>query len=217
MLLKYAAVAAALVVPMSAGAATINFDTLPDGPLTTISEAGFMFELSSTGANSGAALFDTTCTGYGGSDGCNGDADLQPTGGDGAVAGNVLILQSDREGLSPNDDMDGGSITFTLLAGPAFSLTGFSAVDDGTFTAFQGGSELGSISLAGEGETGMTTFASSLFGVGDSFTFVYSGSGGIDALELSEAMPAPIPVPAALPLAAAAFGLLGWIGRRRSA
>ncbi len=48
--------------------------------------------------------------------------------------------------------------------------------------------------------------------MGDSFTISYSSSGGTDSFVL-----APVPLPAALPMAAAGFGLLGWVGRRRKA
>lgn len=203
----------------AASAAVIDFDALDASagqavPLTSFSEDGFSFDLSFTGG-AGPAIFDTTCSGYGGSDGCNGDADLQPAvQGENGVSGNVLILQTPGDGLVPNDFAGGGRIGFTLTSGPAFFLTGFSAVDDEMFSAIDtdGSTVLGSISLGSDNETGISSFMSSRIDVGDTFYFDYEGSGGIDSLITT---PVPVPVPAALPLALSAFGALAWMGRRK--
>lgn len=204
----------------AASAAVIDFDALDASagqsvPLTSFSEDGFTFDLSFTGNNAGPAIFDTTCSGYGGGDGCNGDADLQPAvQGENGVSGNILILQTLDAGPVPNDSARGGRIGFTLTSGPSFFLTGFSAVDDEMFSAIDtdGSTVLGSISLGSDNETGISTFMSSRINVGDTFYFDYSGSGGIDSLITS---PVPVPVPAALPLALSAFGALAWLGRRK--
>lgn len=214
-----AAVAMVGLFTGAASAAVIDFDALDASagqavPLTSISEDGFTFDLTFTGGSAGPAVFDTTCTGYGGGDGCNGDADLQPTvQGENGVSGNVLILQSSTTGAPvPNDFAGGGRIGFTLTSGPAFFLTGFSAVDDEMFSAIDtdGSTVLGSIMLGSDNETGALTFRSSRIDVGDTFYFDYAGSGGIDSLTTT-----PVPVPAALPLALSAFGALAWIGRRK--
>ncbi|MEI4233961.1 hypothetical protein [Roseovarius sp. D22-M7] len=214
-----AAIAMAGLFAGAASAAVIDFDALDATagqtvPLTSFSEDGYTFDLSFTGGSAGPAVFDTTCTGYGGTDGCNDDADLQPTvQGENGVSDNVLILQRSAPGaLIPNDFNDGGRIGFTLTSGKAFFLTGFSAVDDEMFSAIDtdGSTVLGSITLGSDGETGTISFRSSRIEIGDTFYFDYAGSGGIDSLTTT-----PVPVPAALPLALSAFGALAWLGRRR--
>ncbi len=200
----------------AASAAVIDFDGLDASagqtvPLTSFTEDGYTFSLSTTGGTAGAAIFDTTCVGAA----CNGDTDLALSPGrqgENGVFGNVLIRQDGRRGQPvPNDSASPGSIILTLTAGPSFFLSGFSAIDDGTFKIFGGGAELGSIML-GENQTGKTTFGNFLVSVGDSLTLSYSGSGGFDSLEV-----APVPLPAALPMLLAAMGGLGWVARRRRA
>ncbi|MEM9754890.1 MAG: VPLPA-CTERM sorting domain-containing protein [Pseudomonadota bacterium] len=202
---------------VAAQAAVIDFDAADASAgqtvgFTTYSEDGFTFGVTTTGANDGAAIFDTTCTGY--TSNCNGDRDLVPTSqGLNGVSGNVLILQDRRSGkATPNDAARPGSITFELLSGPAFQLTSFSAVDDGTFTISDAGGVLATIALASDNQTGQASFLSSIINVGDSFTISYSGSGAVDALAL---MPAPIPLPAAMPMLALALG--GLVAMRRRA
>lgn len=208
---------AAIALPAAAQAAVLDFDALDSSngqavPLTGFSEDGYTFGLSFT-ANldaRGPAIFDTTCVGSA----CNGDTDLIPAvQGENGVRGNVLILQEQRPSPVPDDDGQGGTITFTLLSGPAFRLLGASAVDDGRFsfsTPVDG--LLGTISLSSDNQTGRTTFGSpsSLIGVGGTFSVAYSGSGGVDSLVISA-----VPIPAALPLLVGALGGLGFVARRR--
>lgn len=216
--LRTAVIGATLVAPMAASAAVLEFEGLDASatqtvPLTTFSEAGYTFDLFFTGSNAGPAIFDTTCAGYGGGDGCNGDLDLSPVvQGENGVGGNIMILQSNTESVTPNDDADGGTIQFTLTSGPSFFLTGFSGVDEQTIFAFDtdGTTLLGSVSTGADRATGKSTFMSSRINVGDSFFIEFEGSGGIDSLVV-----APVPVPAALPLSLAALGALGWVRRRR--
>lgn len=217
-LTRAALLSVAFAIPTAASAVVIGFDDLDASlgqpiPLTQITEAGYTFGVSSGGTNLGAAIFDTTCAVY---VGCNGDPDLQPGGGQGAdgISGNVLILQDEVAGRVTPSDSAGfeGRAIFTLVSGTPFRFEGFSAVDDGTYTAFgpDGTTELGSLSLPADNSTGSVSFSSPVIGTGDSFAIRYSDSGGVDSLQL-----APIPVPAALPLSLAAFGALGWIARRR--
>lgn len=196
---------AAISLAAPASAATIGFDAL-SGTVGSFTEGGFTFNVSTTGDSGVVAVFDTTCVGAA----CNGDEDLVPTSGDGNVSGNVLIIQND-EAPVPNDDAGGGDIFLTLVDGPSFRWLGASAVDDGMFEFLDAdGSSLGSIFLTGEGETGMTTFLSSVIGIGDTITLRYSGSGGIDSLVFGS-----VPIPASLPLFLAALFGLGFLARRR--
>lgn len=213
--LRSTLVGAALLVPVGASAAILDFDATAGQtiPLTSFSEDGYTFELFFTGINQGPAIFDTTCTGYAGSDGCNNDLDLTPlVQGENGVGGNVMILQSNTD-LTPNDAAGGGTIEFRLTSGPSFFLTGFSGVDEQPITAFDkdGTTILGVIDLPGDRDTGLVTFMSSRINVGDSFFIKFDGSGGIDSLVV-----APVPVPAALPLLLAALGALGLARRRRA-
>lgn len=218
---KAAAFAAILMVPSAVGAAVIDFDGLDSSPgqtipLTSFTEDGYTFSLSSTGANNGVAVFDTTCPeAYGGPNDCNGDTDLQPLGGQGTngISGNVLILQSDAGQFpAPNDDASGGDIIMTLVSGTPFRLTSFSFVDDEEMFSVldKDGTVLGTVGNGVDGGTDQLSVMSSLIGVGDTITLRFGGSGGVDSLVL-----APIPLPAALPMAMGAFGALAWFGRRR--
>lgn len=212
-MVRIAAVATTFLAPLGASAAILDFDALDASagqpvPLMSFSEDGYSFDLSFTGSSAGPAIFDTTCVGAA----CNGDTDLIPAmQGENGVGGNVLILQ-DTSGGIPNDFPGGGTISFTLTSGPSFFLEGFSAIDDGVFEAFDANGLLGSITLMSDNETGRTTFMSSRINVGDTFSFDYSGSGGIDSLVV-----APVPVPAALPLVLTGLGALALVRRRRKA
>lgn len=198
---------------VSAATTTIDFDLLTSDstqlPLTMFVEDGYTFGVSSS--VSSAAIFDTNCVGSA----CNGDTDLQPTGtGDGDVSGNVLIIQEAGSNF-PDDGAISGNIVLTFNSGTAFRFTEVSAVDDGTFTFFgaTGGMAevlLGSIMIAGDNQTGKTSFLSEIFNIGDMIRIHYSGSGGVDSLVLS-----PVPIPAAFPLLAGGLGLLGLMGWRR--
>lgn len=220
--LKAASAGCLMLLPASALAAVIDFDALDASaaqttPLTSFTEDGYTFSLSYTGPSLGPAIFDTTCTGYGGADGCNGDPDLQPLGGQGTdgVAGNVMILQDERYSV-PNDNADGGEIFLTLVSGTPFRLTGFSAVDDEEmFSAIDtdGSTVLATVGGGVDGGTEAATTFSSVVGIGDTISFRFGGSGGIDSLLLEEVT--PVPVPATLPLALGAFGALGLLARRR--
>lgn len=225
--LATALVAVGLATTQSlASAVTIDFDLLTSDstqtvPLTQIIEDGYTFSVSTTGPNSGAAIFDTTCTGAA----CNGDTDLVPsTQGENGILNNVLIFQEDNSTSVPNDDSSGGgtgvthTVWLTLQQGTPFYWEGFSAVDDGTFQGFTDISSVAmnigaAIVLSSDSETGSVSFTSGLINIGDSIGVKYSGSGGTDSFLLR-----PVPVPAALPLflsAMAGLGVLGW--RRQKA
>lgn len=229
MLRKILAAAVIAALPMSAQAATLTFDAPGTDasssqtiPLLTYSEAGFTFGLSFGPANqsSGPAIFDTTCSGY--SVDCNGDSDLFLSAarqGENGVSGNVLILQSNTDSRTPNDDASAfNRVVFTLLSGPAFRIVGASAIDDvflgffpGDTTPLNRADRIGLVGTNRDGGTAIATnFVSPLFQIGDSFTVRYSGSGGLDSIVL-----APIPLPAGGLLLLAGLGGLA-IARRRT-
>jgi hypothetical protein len=217
------AVAAALGLSAPAAAITLDFDTGVFTP-TSYSQGGYVFALSSTGSNNGPNLFNTICDGNndGGPDGCNGDIDLVPgiantTGGNqgqDGISGNVIILQRDENGgqPNPNDDANGGTITFELVSGPSFRITQVSVVDDGLFslsTNLDG--QVSLLDLTADNETAIKSVTTSLLTIGDTFTLDYGNqSGGFDSIVL-----APVPLPAGVWLLLAGLG--GLIGLKRRA
>ncbi|MEL6913684.1 MAG: hypothetical protein AAFP13_04220 [Pseudomonadota bacterium] len=166
----------------------------------------------------GPMLFDTTCTGY--TADCNGDPDLRvvnqanPFG----VSGNVLVQDRDNPGPTPNDDLFTYDITLKLVSDVSLVWTGFSAVDDGEYTASFKGNQLGQIVMTGENELGRATFLSERIVRGDSIFIDFNGetgspdyaSGGVDNLTF-----AAVPLPASVLLLFGALGGLFALGRRR--
>ena len=220
------AVLALFAIPALAApalAATLDFDngtaTFAGGDPSTndligYAQHGLVFDVERvSGTDSVSAnLFDTTC-GSGANCGSAGDdKDLQPGVSGKGVAGNVLILQENRGGLD-DDAKNGGEIKFTLVSGSSFRLLGFSAVDDGEFKLVAG-FDLPSIVLTADNEVGETTFAvpSPFISVGGSFSVIYSGSRGVDSIDLDIQ---PVPVPAGLPLLLAGIGALAFAKRRK--
>lgn len=209
--------AAAFLLPTSAFAVTIDFDALDSSAtqslLTSFTEDGFSFDVDfvADGNASGVAIFDTTCVGAA----CNGDTDLTPASqGENGVEGNVMILQENGAPL-PDDDFNGGLFILTLTSGPAFNFIGASAIDD---TSYDFGTRIGgtdqyyaSLDLDNNSETGIVSFMSGLVEVGDSILVRSYGSGGFDSLVLD---PAPVPVPAGLPLMLAGLGAFAWVRRK---
>ncbi|MEM8838972.1 MAG: VPLPA-CTERM sorting domain-containing protein [Pseudomonadota bacterium] len=216
--------AGALFVTPATASTVIDFDALDASatqpvPLLTFSEDGFTFSLSSTGANSGPAIFDTTVSDAD----ANGDTELTPPflpGSNGFIEGNIIILQ-DNTGAVPDDDASGGTITLTLESGPAFFLENVSAIDDGFFEVFTitGGGPaalFGSVDLdevGGLPETGLITGTSTLISVGDSIVFDFNSfSGGFDSVTVTA-----VPLPAPVAMLLAAIGGLFVMARRRRA
>ena len=206
--------AAALMGASAAQAApiTVGFEDLPtNAPATMTSSGPLTFTLSSD--TSFPIGFLTPCPND--EHACNGDSDLNPASPANGVEGKILIIQEQGSDL-PDDGAIGGNVTLTYTMGPEnISFTAFSAVDDGTFTAFLNNAELGSITNANENQTGRVTFDPVTVSLGDQIRLNYSGSGGFDSLAFIT--PADVPAPAALPLFGAGLGLLGFAARRRKA
>ncbi|MDW3225092.1 MAG: VPLPA-CTERM sorting domain-containing protein [Paracoccaceae bacterium] len=216
-------VLALATAPLGASALTIDFDALQSGslqpvPLTTFTEDGYEFLVSFSRTSgrriAGAAIFDSANP-------VNGDTDLSPVAqGDNGVFGNILILQEFGSAV-PDDAAAAGTITLTLLSGPAFRFLGASAIDDTDFkfssiidgtTQALGTIDIGDVEGNLPGGTRMLTFGtpSQRIGVNDSIFIEIGGSGGVDSLQI-----APVPVPAALPMLVAGLGALTLVARRR--
>lgn len=213
-MLKTSAIAIALVLGAGAAqAAVIDFEGFANGDAVNSVSAGGInatVTTNSRGKVDQAIVFDTRLTG-------TRDPDLEgPFEGPVTDPGNVLIIS--EGGPTPDDEMRGGTITF--LFDQLVNFTGFAGFDD-----FDDGRDLlvtadtgqsASLSGSGDGSSSLIT-GLEFFGITE-LTFDFAGSGAIDDLVV-EAVdgPAPIPVPAALPLLLAGLGGLGLVARRRRA
>lgn len=129
---------------------------------------------------------------------------------------NALIIQEnvdDRGGI-PDDEADGGSITFTFEN--AIDLISIIFLDgEEGFQVNSGGSSLGSL---GPGNSGDRQFAEVMFGANatniSEFTVNFGGSGAIGSFDANLSA---VPVPAALPMLLLGLGGLGALRRRRKA
>lgn len=211
---------AALAAP--AAALTLDFDsgtsTFSSNLLTRYEQGGLVFDITHT-SSEGPNLFNAVCPGGVNPDGqtsrcasAGDDKDLLPAGGaQNGVSGNILIREEDSSDTVADDARGSGDIIFTLVSGPAFSVLGFSAIDNETFSILVGGQELGRIEHQNENQTTALTFVDPS-PVTTNFTVRYFGSGGVDSIVL-----APVPLPAGLPLLLAGIGGLAFLRRRRPA
>ncbi|MEJ6392496.1 VPLPA-CTERM sorting domain-containing protein [Gymnodinialimonas sp. 2305UL16-5] len=234
--LMAAAVIATLPLAAAATPVVMNFDTdggtatwlNDDASTNTLLGYAFgdfefsIFHVATRSNASGANLFDmdacdseASCVG-------NDDGDLIPqTENENGVDGRLLIRQdADNQGNPlplDDDDAASGYITFTLKSGPAFSLAGFSAIDVTRLALYSGigtsGPLLATVSGLDNNRTEAVSFApSSLINVGESFTFAFDGSGGVDSIVL-----APVPLPAGGLLLLGGLGGLAIVRRRMAA
>lgn len=219
----------------TSSAVTLDFDSgmaVFDGTnnLVGYKQDGFDFSVLQFGDASGANLFNTLfcVNGSGGSAKCDGndDGDLVPRApgltleeaqGLNGVGGNVLIRQElpnrgNGGGALDDDAANPGMIRFTLEAGPAFWINGFSGVDEQPMWISVGTEICGPVDNPGNSDTGTANCESSLtspIGVGGFFDVNFAGSGGVDSIILT-----PVPIPAGFALLLAGLGTLAFWRRR---
>jgi len=197
------------------------------------SDGGLLWEVT-TGGGVGAGLFDTTCS-YGvGTKGCSGDPDLfvADQGNSDNVSGNVLIQQepnSNPNTVDVDDDVNTSSIELKLLSDITLDWTGASAVDDGFYRFNFGATELGTIEIQNDNETGSVDFGSfARLTQNDVITVFFdrragrpnsAASGAVDYFTFNvvddpnELIP-PVPLPAGFPLLLVGAGALVALRRR---
>jgi hypothetical protein len=225
-----AASAVAITGAGSASAAVVVLDfegqtagTIIDdeyAPLVTVST-------NSNGDNDAAVVFDSNNP-TGGDDDLGAPFDNPFTMGDENFdPGNILVISEDSFGvvcdaftcLPPNDEREGGTITFDFAQ--AVNFLGFNAFDIND-------SESLTLELFGVGDALLATITNGVMTVADNeflpfdlgagvagvirAVFTFDGSGAIDDIrfEVEE-----IPVPAALPLLLTGLAGLGFASRRR--
>jgi hypothetical protein len=184
---------------------TVTFDDGTTASVTTVSNRP-----AGSGGTNQAGVFDTNNP-------TGNDDDLagpftSASGGPDLSPGNILIILGPDSGLgTPDDDAQGGTITFAFDR--AVDLLAFDFFD----TEASRGNGLTVTTDTGENSGVLSTanneydrFTSPFLNI-TSVTFSFGGSGGIDNLEI-----APIPVPAALTLFLAALGMLFVLGRTRA-
>ena len=214
--------AAALAVALSAGAANaVIFDFeefIVNTPISSVSKGGISATVATdsnrTVANGGtnqAVTFDSANP-------TGNDDDLASpfTAADGVSPdlspGMILIIAGPNNGQGlPDDDLQGGKITFTFNT--RVNVLGFDYFDTeagdnrlivSTDTLFTSAAL-----ITGNGKYG--SFSTPLLGI-TSLTFDFGGSGALDNLNVQA-----VPLPAAGLLLLGALGAFGVAGRRRSA
>ena len=211
------AATAAVVVGGAAQAAVFDFEEFTHGQaVNTLSAGGVTATVTveSNGDVDQAVAFDTALSG-------TADPDLEaPFGGTGPTdPGKVLIISEDG---GPDDERFGGKITFAF--DQLVSLMSFDAFDGARYevTALAGDVFLDDDDNVVTGDNLSNTFEIPGFDMVQFVTFELfdageGASGAIDNLtfEAVGMPPAPIPVPAALPLMLVGLGGLGLMARRR--
>lgn len=231
-----AGIIAALIAPVAASAATLDFNTLGNGGqsssgnITGNEFAQFGVLVSSSKQ---LALFDSNC-GPDGSNSCatvNTDSDLATGASFGSDnEGRVLILNGGTD-AAPNDDPSGGKFSFDFDRAVDFTSIRLLDLDekglfnkvmftftfaDNTTQKFKGNADLaGRTTLLNPGFPGDNSVRDIRFdlaNVTEVDVKFRNVSGAIASLDFA----APVPLPAGLPLLAAGLGGLALLRRRRA-
>ena len=207
--------AAAVAFAGPTWAVTLTFDQYEHGDvITEVSLGGGVTAAVAAVGNSQsspdeATIFDTTLEN-------TEDPDLEaPFTTDGIAfnieTGRALIVQENNG--EPDDDGQGGSISFTFSQ--AVSFLGFDFLDDESVTVTDNNNNSAVVGTGSGSSFDNFLTASGLLGWTDvtSLTFDFGGnSGAIDNLEFEIAA---VPVPASLPLMLAGLAGFGFASRRR--
>jgi hypothetical protein len=189
----------------------ITFDDGTTATVTTDSNRSL-----AAGGTDQAGIFDTDNPT--GNDSDLGGPFASASGGPDLMPGKILIILGPDSGLgTPDDDAQGGAITFSFSR--AVDLLAFNYFDteaaqnDGLIVTSNNGDNSG---LLTAGDNEYDRFDTPFLNI-TTATFSFGGSGGIDSLEIADSA-TPIPAPAALPLLFSALGMFWLLGRmRRSA
>lgn len=221
--MKTTAISLALSLAMVAGvaqAASFDFEGGPGvGPITGAEFAGVT--LSTTAAN-GLALFNSNCgADFPGTPCTGGDGDLATGPTFGTVPQGLVLINWDGDTPDVGDDAAGGAITFNFATPSFVNEIALIDIDENplqlglSFLLTAGGvlsfTGADATSTIGSGDNSMTFFTGLTSAPVSSLTLSFNSiSGAVAYVDAT-----PVPVPAALPLLAAALGLTGWLGRRR--
>jgi hypothetical protein len=212
----------ALAATLTAGAAqaiTLTFDerNFAGGDIvTSFSKGGISGTVTATGGSGQAMIFDSRVL-------SGEDADLvapfykrfDANGIPNTIRGvshpkNLLIISEDGDQSDPDDNADGGTITFVF--DQLVDFASFRVFDDVDNFVVRSDKDHRSAPITLDYNNQWAKVNTGFIGV-KSLTFDFgSASGAIDNLKLT---PSIVPVPAALPLLLAGVGALGFAGRRK--
>lgn len=208
----------------AAQATTFDFEGGPGvGPIVGNEFGGVT--LSTTNAN-GLALFNSNCgTDFPGTPCTGGDTDLATGPSFGTVPQGLVLINWDGDAADVGDDAAGGVISFDFLSPLFIKEIALIDIDENpaqlglTFRLAGGGMSMftgnDATSTIGSGNNSMTFFTGLENGLVLGLDIAFNKISG--AVAYVETAPAPVPVPAALPMLISALGLTGWLARRRRA
>jgi len=221
-LLSAAVASVALMGAAHAAPVTIDFEGPAAGTVVSNQFAG----VTVSGTAFGPMIFDTNNPTGGDSDLGSPLTNAGPDQGS-TAAGNVLIISEDGNSNNPDDNGNGGTLTFDFDS--VVTFLGFDGVDftDGNANLIvrlfdTSATEIFSYDFAADGpgidvgDNEFFSFFSNVFGAGiagvASATIQLTGSGAVDNLSFDVA---DVPIPGALPLLLSGIAGLGFSMRRK--